>query len=448
MRTREDQVTGGVDYMEMLDIIMKKRNGGKLSREEIAFAVNGFTKGEIPDYQMSAFLMAVYFKGMDADETFELTDVMRLSGDIVDLSRIKGVKVDKHSTGGVGDKTTLIVAPIVASRGVPVAKMSGRGLGFSGGTIDKLEAIRGYRTELTEKEFFEQIDRIGIALIGQTGMITPADKKIYALRDVTGTVENMSLIASSIMSKKLAAGSDAIVLDVKCGSGAFMHNIDDARELARIMCEIGDSAGKKTVAMITDMDQPLGNAVGNALEVEEAVQTLKGEGPEDITELSVRLAGMMIALSRGITPEEGTDIARGAITDGSALEKLKELVAAQGGDTAVIDDTSLLPKAECSMEIKAGKGGFVTKIDAEKIGIASRMTGAGREKKDDVIDPAAGIMLRKKRGDITKPGEVLAVLYGKDRDVLAAAAETAGAAFEITESEPEKVDLIKEIIGA
>ena len=435
------------NHMEMLDIIMKKRNGGRLSPEEIAFAVNGFTKGEIPDYQMSAFLMAVYFRGMDADETFELTDVMRRSGDIVDLSRIKGVKVDKHSTGGVGDKTTLIVAPIVASRGVPVAKMSGRGLGFSGGTIDKLEAIRGYRTELTEKEFFEQIDRIGIALIGQTGMITPADKKIYALRDVTGTVENMSLIASSIMSKKLAAGSDAIVLDVKCGSGAFMHTIDDARELARIMCEIGDSAGKKTVAMITDMDQPLGNAVGNALEVEEAVQTLKGEGPYDITELSVRLAGMMIALSRGIAPEEGTDIAREAIADGSALRKLKELVSAQGGDTAVIDDTDLLPKAELSVEIKAEKDGFVGRIDAEKIGIASRMTGAGREKKDDVIDPAAGLVLNKKRGDAVKAGEVLAVLYGKDREGLAAAAETALSAYEISAVEPEKSELIKEVIG-
>ena len=441
--------------MNTVDLITKKRNGGTLSPEEIKFLVDGYTAGEIPDYQMSAFLMAVYFRGMNVEETVELTDAMRLSGDVVDLSAIKGIKVDKHSTGGVGDKTTLIVGPLAAACGVPVAKMSGRGLGFTGGTVDKMEAIPGFKTAMEESDFIDQVNTCGIAVIGQTGQIAPADKKIYALRDVTATVENLSLITSSIMSKKLAAGSDAILLDVKCGKGAFMKTEEDAEKLGRLMVDIGNSSGKKTMAVISDMEQPLGCAVGNALEVAEAIDVLKGQGPEDITELSLKLAGIMIYLSRvagtdGLGLEEG--IARGqeaaeqALQDGSALEKFRRFVSGQGGDPRIAEDAGRLPQAKLSKQILAQRDGFVSALDAMTIGLASQHTGAGRQRKEDEIDLSAGIVLAKKLGDTVRCGEVLCTLYGNDEDKLALACEEAAKAFIIDDTKPEERKLIKKII--
>ena len=434
--------------MNMNDIIIKKRDGGKLSQNEIRYFVEGYTKGEIPDYQASALLMAVFFQEMDKEETFELTNAMRYSGDIIDLSGIHGVKVDKHSTGGVGDKTTLIAAPLAAACGVPVAKMSGRGLGFTGGTVDKMESIPGFRTTLEPEEFLQQVNELGIAVIGQTAHITPADKKIYALRDVTGTVENLSLIASSIMSKKLAAGSDAIVLDVKCGSGAFMESQREAEDLGRIMCEIGTAAGKRTVAMITDMSQPLGNAVGNSLEVIEAIETLKGNGPEDITELSLRLAGMMIYLGgRARTSAEGHVMAQHALHSGAGLEKLKSFVARQGGDPAAAEDYDLFPTASLHKAVVSEEGGYVQRIDARAIGIASQHTGAGRAAKEDDVDLSAGIYLRKKVGDRVGRGEVLATIYGNDKNKLAAAVKEAENAFYISKEKVQKPELVKEVLG-
>ncbi len=434
--------------MNMSDIIIKKRDGGKLSSEEIQFFVKGFTDGEIPDYQASALCMAIYFQKMDKEETFELTRAMCYSGDTVDLSGIKGIKVDKHSTGGVGDKTTLIAAPLAAACGVPIAKMSGRGLGFTGGTVDKMESIPGFRTTLASEEFLRQVNEIGIAVIGQTAHITPADKMIYALRDVTGTVENQSLIASSIMSKKLAAGSDAIVLDIKCGSGAFMKNQQDAEALGSLMCEIGSAAGRKTVAVITDMSQPLGKAVGNSLEVIEAVETLKGRGPADITELSVKLAGMMIYVGEcSSSPEEGEAAARRALESGAGLAKLKAFIERQGGNPQVTEDYTLFPQASARREIFAEGDGYVTGIEARAIGLASQHTGAGRMKKDDPVDLAAGIYLHKKTGDKVKKGDVLAVLYGNDEKKLDAAEKEAAKAFVIEENKPETPALVKEILG-
>ncbi len=433
--------------MNTVDIIIKKRNGAELDEAEIRHIITGYTSGEIPDYQMAAFLMAVYFRGMSRAETVEMTDIMRTSGDVVDLSGIRGVKVDKHSTGGVGDKTTLIVGPIAAACGIRVAKMSGRGLGFTGGTIDKLESIPGFRTVLEDSEFIDDVNERGIAVIGQTKHIAPADKKIYALRDVTGTVESLSLITSSIMSKKLASGSDAILLDVKCGSGAFMKTQAEAEKLAELMVDIGKAGGKKTMAAITYMDQPLGCAVGNALEVREAIEVLKGTGPDDITELSVKLAGMMIYMGdMAGSVEEGTEKARQALCNGSALEKFRQFVEGQGGEPGIIEDVSLLPSAESSADVKADKDGYVYHIDAMKIGIASQHTGAGREKKEDDIDLSAGILLHKKAGEKVKKGEVLCTIYGNSVKKSMNILEEVRDAVKISHIPPEPYRLIKKII--
>ena len=432
----------------MNDIIYKKREGGELSREEIEYFIGGYVAGEIPDYQASALLMAIFFRGLSRTETFQLTNAMRYSGDTIDLSPIKGVKVDKHSTGGVGDKTTLIVAPLASAWGVPIAKMSGRGLGFTGGTVDKMESIPGFRTSLEPEEFLSQVNEIGMAVIGQTAHITPADKKLYALRDVTATVDSFGLIASSIMSKKLAAGSDAILLDVKVGDGAFMENSDDARTLADLMVDIGNKAGRKTVAAITEMGQPLGCAVGNALEVIEAIETLKGKGPDDITELAEKLAGIMIYLGgKAETSEQGQDMAVDALRSGKGLAQFKGFVAAQGGNPAVVEDYSLFPQAAHKLELKAEAGGYVSKIGARSVGLASQHTGAGRATKEDSIDLSAGIYLHKKVGDAVNEGDILATFYGNDPAKLDNAMEEARKAFEISREKVERPKLIKEIIG-
>lgn len=434
--------------INMNDIILKKRNGGKLTQDEIKYFIDGYTGGEIPDYQASALLMAIYFQKMDKEETFQLTDAMRYSGDTIDLSEIRGIKVDKHSTGGVGDKVSLIVAPIAAACGVPVAKMSGRGLGFTGGTIDKLESIPGFKTSMEPAEFTKQVNDIGIAIIGQTAHVAPADKKLYALRDVTATVDNFSLIASSIMSKKLAAGSDAILLDVKCGNGAFMENQDDAETLAELMCSIGAAAGKRTVAAVTDMSQPLGCAVGNSLEVIEAIETLKENGPEDITELTMRLAGIMIYLGgRAKTADEGRVMAVHAVKSGMALTKFRRFIAAQGGNPDVTEDYSLLPQAKEKKNLIAETGGCISEIAARSIGLASQHTGAGRATKDDSIDLSAGVILHKKVGDKVSKGDILATFYGNDKKKVAAAEAEASGAFTITSEKVHKPALIKEIIG-
>lgn len=430
--------------MDIIDIIEKKRDGDELNREEIRYFVKGFTNGSIPDYQASALLMAMYLNELTDEETFELTDAMKDSGDTIDLSSVRGHTVDKHSTGGVGDKTTLIVLPMVSACLVPVAKMSGRGLGFTGGTIDKLESISGFRTSLTEEEFLEQVQQIGIALTGQTGNITPADKKIYALRDVTGTVENMSLIASSIMSKKLAAGNESIVLDVKTGKGAFMKRQKDARELAELMCRIGENAGRRTCCLITNMDQPLGYAVGNALEVKEAIDTLKGNGPDDLVELCEQLAGIMIYLGGRVRSlEEGPMMAHGALASGAALDKFRALVTAQGGDTSVIDDPDhQFPQAKFHQSVTAKTSGYVQDLDAHLVGQASRSTGAGRESLDQEIDPSAGILLRKKVGDKVSVKDELAVVYAGSKRKLIEGVEKLEAAYTIGNKAPEKEPLI------
>lgn len=434
--------------MNMVDLILKKRNGGKLTQAEIKFFVKGVTDGTIPDYQASALLMAIYFQKMDKEETFELANAMRYSGDIIDLSGIRGIKVDKHSTGGVGDKTTLIVAPLVAACGVPIAKLSGRGLGFTGGTVDKMEAIPGFKTAMEPDAFMQQVNAIGIAVIGQTAHITPADKKLYALRDVTGTVDNLSLIASSIMSKKLASGSDAIVLDVKCGHGAFMESEEDAAELGKIMCEIGTAAGKRTVAVITDMNQPLGKAVGNSLEVIEAIDVLKGRGPADITELSLKLAGVMIYLGGRVkTVREGEIMAQQALHGSGGLEKLRSFITRQGGDARIIDDYSLFNDATVQRDVLSKENGYVQAIDARAIGIASQHTGAGREKKEDDIDPAAGIYLHKKIGDKVACGEVLATVYGNNRKKVEGAVKEVQKAYIVGKEKVEAPKLVKQVLG-
>ena len=432
----------------MSDIIYKKREGGELSREEIQFFITDYVAGRIPDYQAAALLMAIFFRGLSRRETFELTDAMRYSGDTVDLSTIPGIKVDKHSTGGVGDKTTLIVAPLASACGVPIAKMSGRGLGFTGGTVDKMESIPGFRTSLEPEAFLAQVRKIGMAVIGQTAHITPADKKLYALRDVTATVDNFGLIASSIMSKKLAAGSDAIVLDVKVGDGAFMENEQDAETLANLMVDIGDDAGRRTVAAITEMGQPLGCAVGNSLEVIEAIETLKGKGPEDITELAERLAGIMVYLGgKAQTPEEGHAMAAEALASGKGLAQFRKFAQAQGGDPAVVDDYTLFPQAAHHLELLAETDGYVQKIAARTIGLASQHTGAGRATKEDQIDLAAGVYLHKKVGDAVKQGDILATFYGNDPAKLENGRQEAAKAFTIGIAQPERPQLIKKIIG-
>lgn len=434
--------------MRINDIIIKKRDGGVLTRAEIEFFVNGYTAGEIPDYQASALLMAIYFQGMNKEETYQLTAAMRDSGDVADLTAIKGIKVDKHSTGGVGDKTTLIVAPLAAACGVPVAKMSGRGLGFTGGTVDKMESIPGFKTSLEEQEFFRLVNENGLSVIGQTGHIAPADKKIYALRDVTGTIENLSLITASIMSKKLASGSDAIVLDVKCGDGAFMETADKAEQLGSMMTEIGNADGKKTIAVITDMEQPLGKAVGNSLEVIEAIETLKGNGPEDITELSLELAGMMIyAGGKADTPEQGRALAKEALNDGAGLEKMKHFIKGQGGDAGVIDDYSLFGSAAYEEPVFAEKSGYICRLHAKQVGLASQHAGAGRASKEDEIDMTAGIYLEKKTGDAVKAGDKLATVYGNDKEKVRAATAELAKAYVIGDDRPERHDLIHKVIG-
>lgn len=405
--------------MRMYDVIMAKRKGKSLSKEEIDFFINGYTKGEIPDYQVAALLMAIYFKGMNKEETANLTMAMANSGDKLDLSKIKGIKVDKHSTGGVGDTTTLVLAPMVAALGIKVAKMSGRGLGHTGGTIDKLESFKGFTVELSEEKFIENVNNINIAVAGQTGVLAPADKKLYALRDVTATVDNISLIASSIMSKKIASGADAIVLDVKVGDGAFMKNKEDAFALAEEMVEIGKSVGKKTVAVISDMDQPLGRAVGNALEVIEAIDTLKGKGPEDLLNLCLELGSNMVVLAgRAETAEKAKEMLRGTIKNGSAIEKLKEFVEAQGGDSSSVDNTDLFPKAKYEEKILSTKSGYVERIHAENIGLIAMELGAGRATKESIIDITVGICLNKKRGDSVKIGDTLAVIYSNSLEKM------------------------------
>lgn len=398
--------------MRAVDLIRKKRDGQELTSEEIAFLVKGYSEGQIPDYQMSAWAMAVYYQGMSARETADLTMAMAGSGDTIDLSSIRGIKVDKHSTGGVGDKTTVVLGPLVAAAGVPVAKMSGRGLGHTGGTIDKLEAISGFSVELTKEQFFRQVNEIGLAVVGQSGNMTPADKKLYALRDVTATVDSIPLIASSVMSKKIAAGADAIVLDVKTGSGAFMKTLEDSIRLAKAMVDIGTQVGRRTVAVISDMDQPLGHAIGNALEIKEAVATLRGDGPADLEEVCLILASHMLILGgKASSEEEARAMLAEQIKSGQALEKLKQMVAAQGGNTEQIGRPELLPEAELKVDVKATAGGYVESIQAEEIGLAAMMLGAGRETKESVIDLAAGVELRKKIGDPVEAGETLAVLH-------------------------------------
>lgn len=433
--------------MRMYDLIMKKRNGGTLSREEIEYMVAAYTADRIPDYQMSAMMMAVYFRGMSAEETTALTMAMAHSGDMMDLSAIAGTKVDKHSTGGVGDKTSIALTPMVAACGVRIAKMSGRGLGHTGGTIDKLESFAGFTTGITEAHFVRQVNKIGVAIMGQTADIAPADKKLYALRDVTATVDNMSLIASSIMSKKLASGADAIVLDVKTGSGAFMKREEDSFALAREMVTLGNLAGRKTIAVVSDMDQPLGFAVGNALEVEEAIATLRGEGPEDFTKLCMTLGSyMLIAGGAAADEQEAEQKLRSVIEDGSALKKLADFVQAQGGDAAAVYDTSRLPKAAIIEEIAAPQDGYVSKIDCEEIGICSLLLGGGRETKDSEIDLAVGLVLHKKVGDSVAAGESLATIHANDWDKLYAARERFVKAYHFTDQPVQGTALIRGIV--
>lgn len=433
--------------MRMYDLILKKKQGGELSTDEIRYMIEGFTEGSIPDYQMSAMTMAICFRGMTPRETVDLTLAMRDSGDVLDLSGIKGVKVDKHSTGGVGDKTSLALTLIIAALGVPVAKMSGRGLGHTGGTIDKLECFDGFTTALSEEQFAGNVNTIGIAIAGQTANLAPADKKLYALRDVTATVDQMSLIASSIMSKKLASGSDAIVLDVKTGNGAFMKKLEDSRALAKEMVSIGTMAGKKTVAVITDMDQPLGRAVGNSLEVREAIDTLRGEGPADFKEVVFALGSQMLMLAgRAADEKEARALMEGVIEDGSALDKFAQFVRAQGGDAAPVYDTSLLPVAGKTLEVTAKESGYVHRILAEDIGIACMTLGGGRETKESAIDLSVGIILEKKNGDAVSDGEVLATIYGNDDAKMQAAYEKIAHAYEIAKEPAAFVPVVREYI--
>jgi pyrimidine-nucleoside phosphorylase len=434
--------------MRTVDLIQRKRGGEELAPEEIEFLVEGYTNGDIPDYQMSSFLMAVFFSGMSDREVSRLTECMLRSGDTVDLSSIPGVKVDKHSTGGVGDKTSLIVAPLAAAAGVVVPMMSGRALGHTGGTLDKLESIPGFRTSLTAEEFEKQLSELGLCFIGQTDRLAPADRKLYALRDVTATVESIPLISSSIMSKKLAEGVDALVLDVKVGSGAFMKKQVDARRLAQMMVGIGRRMDKRVQALITDMSQPLGYAVGNALEVMEASQTLQNAGPTDLTKLSMELAARMIYLGKkAASLEEARRLAEEKLVDGSGYRKLKQVVAAQGGNPQALDKFELLPNATGMREVASPRGGYVSSINAEDIGAASNMIGAGRDKKEDAIDPAVGIILEVKAGEKVDAGSVLCRLYYTKEDRVEEAAEMVEDAFRISAQKPDDRELILEVVG-
>ncbi|PGZ08705.1 pyrimidine-nucleoside phosphorylase [Bacillus cereus] len=404
--------------MRMVDIIAKKRDGKELTTEEIKFFINGYTDGSIPDYQVSALAMAIFFKDMTDRERADLTMAMVESGETIDLSAIEGIKVDKHSTGGVGDTTTLVLGPLVAALDVPVAKMSGRGLGHTGGTIDKLEAVEGFHVEITNEQFIDIVNRDKVAVIGQTGNLTPADKKIYALRDVTGTVNSIPLIASSIMSKKIAAGADAIVLDVKTGAGAFMKTEEDAKELAHAMVRIGNNVGRQTMAVISDMSQPLGFAIGNALEVKEAIDTLKGEGPEDLTELVLVLGSQMVVLAKKAnTLEEAREMLIEVMKNGKATEKFKEFLSNQGGDSSIVDHPEKMPQAKYVIDVPAKTSGVISNIVADEIGIAAMLLGAGRATKEDEIDLAVGLMLRKKVGDAVKEGEPFVTIYANRENV-------------------------------
>lgn len=433
--------------MYMGGLIVKKRNGDTLTKEEIEFMINGYVKGDIPDYQMAAMLMAIYFVGMNDEETVCLTMSMAHSGDMLDLSAIEGIKVDKHSTGGVGDKTSLVLGPMVASLGVPIAKMSGRGLGHTGGTIDKLESINGFHTSLTTEQFIENVNRVKLAIMGQTADIAPADKKLYALRDVTATVDNMSLIASSIMSKKLAAGADAIVLDVKTGSGAFMKKEKDSRLLAKEMVKIGNSAGRRTVAVISDMDQPLGYAVGNAIEVREVIETLNGRGPADLEELCITLGTqMLLCAGKAATEADAEKMLKETIQSGAALKKFAEFVSAQGGDSDCIYHPEKLPQASIVKEVTALETGYIKKILCEEIGVVSLLLGGGRRKKEDEIDLSVGIMLRKKVGDFVNNGDSIATIYGNDPEKIKDTYHRMEGAYFYSKTVVEKKKLIKDII--
>ncbi|MCM2674217.1 pyrimidine-nucleoside phosphorylase [Alkalicoccobacillus plakortidis] len=434
--------------MRMVDLIEKKRNGEVLSESEIHFIINGYTNDEIPDYQMSAWAMAVFFQDMNDKERADLTMAMVKSGEEIDLSAVEGIKVDKHSTGGVGDKTTIALAPLVASLGVPVAKMSGRGLGHTGGTLDKLESIPGFHIELTTQEFIDKVNENKLAVIGQTGNLTPADKKLYGLRDVTGTVNSIPLIASSIMSKKLASGADGIVLDVKTGTGAFMKELSDSKELAQAMVKIGTKLGKKTMAVISDMNQPLGLAVGNALEVKEAIAMLKGEGPEDVLELCLTLGSHMVVMAKKANSvDEAREALQEAITSGKAIATLKTFIEAQGGDSSVVDDLSTFPEAPFKIEVKAQSEGMVKSIEADRIGTAAMMLGAGRATKDDDILLDVGLILHKKIGDAVKKGDTLVTLHSRTEQAAEVEA-IVQKAYEVANEHIEAPTLIYEEITA
>lgn len=433
--------------MRMYDLILKKKQGKELNTEEINWMIKEFTEGRIPDYQMSAMTMAICFQGMSKRETFDLTMAMRDSGDVLDLSRIEGIKVDKHSTGGVGDKVSLVLTPIVASLGVPVAKMSGRGLGHTGGTIDKLESFSGFSTEISEEKFIDSVNTIGIAIAGQTANLAPADKKLYALRDVTATVDQMSLIASSIMSKKLASGADAIVLDVKTGNGAFMQKEEDAIALAKAMVDIGNRAGKQTVAVITDMDEPLGNAVGNALEIKEVIDALHGDGPEDLMEVVYALGTQMLLLAKRAEDEE---IARNLITESiqerKALKKFAEFIENQGGNREEILHPDMLPKARYVITVLAEEEGCIERILAQDIGIACMTLGGGRENKESTIDHGVGIILTKKISDTVKKGETLALIHANSKEKAVLASGLVKNAYQIAKEPAKKAPMVKCII--
>lgn len=432
--------------MRMVDLIEKKRDGKELSTEEINFIVKGYTEGTIPDYQMSALTMAIYFQDMSERERADLTMAMVQSGDQIDLSAIEGIKVDKHSTGGVGDTTTLVLGPLVAAVGVPVAKMSGRGLGHTGGTIDKLESISGFHVEITNSEFIDLVNKNKLAVIGQTGNLTPADKKLYALRDVTGTVSSIPLIASSIMSKKIAAGADAIVLDVKTGAGAFMKTLDESRKLAEAMVKIGNATGRRTMAIISDMNQPLGYAVGNALEVKEAIDTLNGNGPKDLTELCLTLGSYMVLLAeKASTLEDARAKLEEVLKNGKAIETFQTFIASQGGDPSIITNPDKLPQAKYKFELKAASSGYVSEIIADEVGVAAMLLGAGRATKESIIDLAVGVVLHKKVGDKVEQGESLATIHSNQEDVREVE-ERLAKSIKISNSPVDSLPLIYEVI--
>jgi len=427
----------------MIELIIKKRNGFELNKKEYKTIIDGFLSGKIPDYQVSAFLMAVYFKGMTTDETAILTDVMMRSGDLIDLSEIKGIKVDKHSTGGVGDKTSLVLAPLVAAAGVPVAKMSGRGLGHTGGTLDKMESIKGLSVNISKQEFIDNVKKHNIVICGQSANLVPADKALYALRDVTGTVDNISLIASSIMSKKLACGADAIVIDIKVGYGATMKTIEQAEILAKMMIGIGSKMNKKVITVFTSMSEPLGFSIGNALEIKEVIATLKGQGPEDLTALCLELGSHMLVLAgESKTQNEAVEVLKNLIASGKAYEKFKELVTAQGGDVHLIDHPELLPSTKFQKVYRSKKNGFIHELNALDIGLASVKLGAGRETKDSQIDYGAGILLKKKIGDYVKINDELAILYSNTESNFLKAMEFLDLAYTISEDKPKPKALI------